>query len=393
VCALCAGLLIDHFPVRVKCLELTGPQWLYLYLSLDIAAVLLLFLFCTSGLFFSYSLTVKGRGSCRLPETVGRAVGLRAMDRVRVKQTGDHFGPVVKDPRTGEESNPYLHTTVVYRDGAERKLFIIRFAPDDKKPMEDVTADIVNKLKIHADDNVAKGSVGGPPLELDPAKAFFACPSTYLKYPKRWSIELQFEEGIWLKDTRLITYGDKDGWESWQNLLKSELTILETLRHEAPHPNIAAYLGCAVMDVGDAGRGEEDLRVVSIVMEKYNSTLAERCKEKQPPLDVTKCIEGVSAALTYLHSKKLCHNDVHMSNVMLKDDDTAVLIDFDACLTEGDPLKKGSALEWRVNSKTSDPKNDWFGVSLLKEELLKAFPPPDARPPEGRPACSGGSSG
>jgi len=96
-----------HFPVRVKCLELTGPQRLYLYLSSDIAAVLLLFLFCTSGLFFSYSLTVKGRCSCRLPETVSRAVGLRAIDRVSVKQTGDHFGPVVKDPRTGEESIPY----------------------------------------------------------------------------------------------------------------------------------------------------------------------------------------------------------------------------------------------------------------------------------------------
>jgi len=170
------------------------------------------------------------------------------------------------------------------------------------------------------------------------------------------------------------------------------LTILETLRHEVPHPNIAAFLGCSVTDVGDAGCDEEDHRVVSIVMQKYQWTLAERCKEKQPPLDVTKCIKEISAALTYLHSKNLCHNDVHMGNVVLKDDDTAVLIDFDAFLTEGDPLKKGSALEWRVNSKTSNKKNDWFGVSLLKEELLRTFPPPDARPPEGRPSCSGGSS-
>jgi len=114
VCALCVGLLVDHFPVRVKCLELTGPQALYLFPSSDIAAVLLLFLLGTTGLCMCCSLTVKGRGSCRLPETVGRAVGSRAMGRVHIEETAQRFSPLEKDPRTGEERSRYLRTAVVY---------------------------------------------------------------------------------------------------------------------------------------------------------------------------------------------------------------------------------------------------------------------------------------
>jgi len=56
-------------------------------------------------------------------------------------------------------------------------------------------------------------------------------------------------------------------------------------------------------------------------------------------------------------------------------------------------MEKGSALEWRIDSKKSSRENDWFGMNLLKMELLKVFPRMDARPPERQPACIGGSSG
>lgn len=129
-----------------------------------------------------------------------------------------------------------------------------------------------------------------------------------------------------------------------QGFCKNELAILETLRREAPHPNILPYLGCAVMDVGVAGSGEGDLRVVSIVMEKYKSTLAERCEKKQPPLDVDTCIAEVSAALTCLNGKNLCHNDDHLHDVMLKDDETAVLVNLTRAWPRVLPWRR--ALRW-----------------------------------------------
>ena len=53
-----------------------------------------------------------------------------------------------------------------------------------------------------------------------------------------------------------------------------------------------------------------------------------------------KVTRGVENSLTHVHSFGDCHNDVNLQNIMLTDDDAAVLIDFDSCMPETEPLSR-----------------------------------------------------
>jgi len=206
-------------------------------------------------------------------------------------------------------------------------------------------------------------------------------------------VDLEDKVDIFVKDTRFVSYGEKDDWEEWQGFFKNELETFEKLRWKTPCPNIAVYLGCAVMDVRDAESSDEDVRIISVVMDKYECTLADRCAAKAPPLDVDMCMAQVDAALAHLHLMDLYHNDVRTDSIMLKDDDTAELIDFDSCLPMDATLLKGTIAGGHITKNKSGPENDLFGRNKVKEELRKAFPRTIADPLEESPTGRDGASG
>lgn len=65
-----------------------------------------------------------------------------------------------------------------------------------------------------------------------------------------------------------------------------------------------------------------------LCLERCVETLAERY-ESEMPFDILACITGIKAGIKHLHQRGLAHNDIRPSNILLKKDDTAVIIDFD----------------------------------------------------------------
>jgi len=108
---------------------------------------------------------------------------------------------------------------------------------------------------------------------------------------------------------------------------------------------------------------------------------------------VDMCMAQVDAALAHLHLMDLYHNDVRTDNTMLKDDDTAVLVDFDSCLPKDATLLKGNIAGGHITKNKSGPENDLFGRNKVKEELRKAFPKTIADPLEESPTGRHGASG
>ena len=94
----------------------------------------------------------------------------------------------------------------------------------------------------------------------------------------------------------------------------------------------------------------EDNHIIGLCFKKYRISL---CDEFNPghlnktafqetqgpsPENALRYLNGIEAGLKHLHSLGLVHNDINPSNIMLDEDDEAVIIDFDSCSTYGTSL-------------------------------------------------------
>ncbi|GAD99172.1 predicted protein [Paecilomyces variotii No. 5] len=117
-------------------------------------------------------------------------------------------------------------------------------------------------------------------------------------------------------------------------------SLFEILRKN-PHPNIATYYGC----------NQDHGRVSGLCFKRYTSTLLQvvnpRYLNKAAFLSsgrelVTESIksglQGLLAAIKHLHSLGLVHNDINPANIMLDEDGTLILVDFDSCRYIGESL-------------------------------------------------------
>jgi len=143
------------------------------------------------------------------------------------------------------------------------------------------------------------------------------------------------------------------------NPLLAEAIIYEAFR-KSPQPNILQYEGCVVRDG----------RVVALAFPGLYETLAERIEDGTRPIIAKKIHSEISAAMHHLHSLGFAHNDINPWNIMLKEDGTAVLIDFDACAKEREPLFK-SILDrfWSVFTPFSDQRKDLHSLKRLEQYL------------------------
>ncbi|KAG4439619.1 hypothetical protein IFR05_004914 [Cadophora sp. M221] len=141
--------------------------------------------------------------------------------------------------------------------------------------------------------------------------------------------------------------------------LLAEAMIFEILRN-SPHPHVLQYEGCIV----------HDGRIVALALPKLPEALRERLQDTirpvMTPVEAAKIYEEVSAAVHHIHSLGLAHNDINPSNIMLRDDGTAVVIDFDSCVEEGGKLRKGGTMGWWLEGFVSEKRRDIHALGLLK---------------------------
>ncbi|TID24094.1 Mitogen-activated protein kinase 8 [Venturia nashicola] len=126
------------------------------------------------------------------------------------------------------------------------------------------------------------------------------------------------------KRPRLISYDrvlSSDKPHQISHRVLKECEIYEILKHH-PHPNIAEHLGY---------EGCNSL-ITGIYLKKYPNTHGKGKSRKSDK-------EGIEKGIRHLHRLNLVHNDLTPSNIMLFDDDTPVIADFDSCRRIGQSLE------------------------------------------------------
>ncbi|KAE8336552.1 hypothetical protein BDV24DRAFT_155058 [Aspergillus arachidicola] len=137
-----------------------------------------------------------------------------------------------------------------------------------------------------------------------------------------------------------------------------EVERCEILRKN-PHPNIATY--CGYQESHGRVSGSCFKRYTSTLLEVVNpqrlgkvaflSSARERVKE-----NMKSRLEGILAAIKHLHSLGLVHNDINFANIMLDEDGTLILMDFDSCRHIGESL---SSTETKRTRHWHDPSVDF----------------------------------
>ncbi|KAK4039984.1 hypothetical protein C8A01DRAFT_36034 [Parachaetomium inaequale] len=173
-----------------------------------------------------------------------------------------------------------------------------------------------------------------------------------------------------IKKPRLISYdrirkGSQPNYIAESVLL--EAAVCELLKQH-PHPNVATYLGCQVVDG----------RIDGLCFVGYHHTLMQKVNpsglmkrrlrsDRQRGKDYSRVLAGSESGIEHLHGLGLVHNDINPSNIMLGyGGDEAVIIDFGSCRRVGESLEKaGRTYEWHDEQvETALPQND---LDALKE--------------------------
>lgn len=140
------------------------------------------------------------------------------------------------------------------------------------------------------------------------------------------------------------------------------MRAFERLSKQHPHPNIIRYLGCRVTHG----------RITGIVLE-----LATRClcdySEEAPAfqgVDVDLVMDRLEAAVLFLHSIGLAHNDIKPSNVMLRADNQPLLIDFESCAQPGEEIPCMGTEGWAdVKGGMSHFEHDLNALQKMRERI------------------------
>ncbi|KAL9563771.1 hypothetical protein ACKAV7_012160 [Fusarium commune] len=149
-----------------------------------------------------------------------------------------------------------------------------------------------------------------PKEELEPEydSSLKLCPEAMLKYR-------------YLKRATHLYHNAQENGKFAREAFLAEAKVYETLLKN-PHPNIAKYWGCHVVNGSIRG----------LVLSKYAMTLEERVRTGVP-LDTELCLKEIKDGIEHLHSLGLTHNDIHQRNIIMDAADRPVIIDFDTCVS------------------------------------------------------------
>ncbi|KAL7932925.1 kinase-like domain-containing protein [Trichoderma chlorosporum] len=169
-------------------------------------------------------------------------------------------------------------------------------------------------------------------------------------------------EGCYVKRPSLLDYEVDKSEHGTPELVLEEAEIYEILSKN-PHPNIAKYLGCKVVDG----------KIRGLCLERYVMTLEARVETKTP-FDKDLFLKGIKDGIRHLHSLGFTHNDINPYNVMMTADDQPVIIDFDSCKRTGQELVKCGTPNWGMkDARYATQQNDIYGFDRLEEYLDKHF--------------------
>ncbi|KIH88699.1 hypothetical protein SPBR_07347 [Sporothrix brasiliensis 5110] len=166
-----------------------------------------------------------------------------------------------------------------------------------------------------------------------------------------------------------------------------EVRMLELLARKHPHPNFVRYLGCRVIEVPGDNTAAEDVlehagqtrkrvqkRITGIVLEKL-----QHCMSDYDPddanwsriLEPAIFLKRLEAAVLYLHSVGLAHNDLKPGNVMVRADGQPVLIDFESCGPPGTQMYTCGTRDWKEDlcDPVSSFENDLYALRLFRERI------------------------
>lgn len=181
------------------------------------------------------------------------------------------------------------------------------------------------------------------------------------------------DQSCYIKAPSLFDYA---GAPDLERRILREAETCEILRSH-PHPHVASYYGCL----------ETRGRVSGLCFKKYVATLAGTVN----PLHLNKSafllsgrplvedamkaqLDGILSGNQHLHSLGLVHNDITPANIMLGEDGTWVIIDFDSCRHMGEVLRDTGTKRtygWHGPEMTiSSKKNDLDALFELRTWLF-----------------------
>jgi serine/threonine protein kinase len=180
----------------------------------------------------------------------------------------------------------------------------------------------------------------------------------------------------YIKQPNLMSFG---GVVDLASLVLKELATCEVIRKH-PHPNIAIYHGCVVSDG----------RVTGLCFKKYPETLMDKInpghlnkstfiqsKDRTAARKMAmRYLSGIEAGIRQLHALGLIHNDLNPANVMITEDDTPVIIDFDSSSAPGTALDKAKrTYGWfHPDVHVSRESNDLDALAELRIWLTGSSP-------------------
>ncbi|KAF2815994.1 kinase-like protein [Mytilinidion resinicola] len=169
-------------------------------------------------------------------------------------------------------------------------------------------------------------------------------------------------EPIYIKRPGLESYETTKGTDFARNALLDEVLIMEQIS-QTPHPNIIRYHGCYTR------RG----RITAIVLQRHEYTLVQYAQNPGfKNIDIDEFLKALESAVAYLHAIGLAHNDINPYNIMLKENDAPVLIDFGSCQPFGRQLRSAGTPGWCAEPfSTSEKEHDIYPLRKLKTWLLK----------------------
>ena len=217
------------------------------------------------------------------------------------------------------------------------------------------------------------------PFELhtyDPIPSIMIPPSEYCPLASRkvTTVQPQHLETCFVKYP-LLRLWPKPVMDAELKLVKErvlrEVQTYELLSRK-PHPNIAEYLGCII----------KDGLIRGICLTRYEETLGQRVNPsgikkrrfqygEQRLRSRRNFARDIASGLKHLHSIGLVHNDIKPSNIMIKEGETPIIIDFDSCVPEGQPLHQvGRTSLWHDKQvDVAIPSNDLDALQEISEWL------------------------
>lgn len=227
---------------------------------------------------------------------------------------------------TWDESVSYVHTTIFWRE--DNKIY----SADHPKPTFDLKT-LVGDLVPHS--------------HLYP-----------IVHPSYFLASSISRETAYVKAPNLVGY-EKDSPNFGSNMV-TEIKACQAIRAQ-PHPNLAEYQGCIC----------EDGYVVGLCFKRYETNLRDAVRNSRK-LDYAAVLEGIRSGVKHLHSLGLVHNDIKPSNIMIDENDTGVLIDFDSCYPNGSEFpetSKQGTVGWTRDGEFSEWENDFYSLEKVTEWL------------------------